>query len=94
MSADGDGGGREPDGGESEPREGRLRRAGARVAERARRVEQSPKALVAAKLLREVLPGDSEYGDPLSTAGSKRSQALGRWLLALTEQWTGLLREM
>ena len=77
-----------------EPSGGRVRRARARLADRARRLEQSPKAITAARLVRQVLPGDSEYGDPLSTAGPKRSQALARRLSAVTEERPGLVREM
>ena len=32
----------------------------------------------AAKLVREMLPGDHELGDPLSTAGDKPSHLLAR----------------
>src|SRR3954462_3207594 len=40
-----------------------------------------------------MLPGDAEFGDPLSTAGSDQPQVVGRLLSALTEQRPGLLRE-
>jgi len=49
---------------------------------------------MAAKLARELLPGDSGYGDPLSTAGSQPSQQLGRRLSTLTAQRPSLLGEI
>jgi adenylate cyclase len=64
-----------------------------KVGGRARRVEQSPALLKAARKVREMLPGDSEFGDPLSTAGSEQSQVVGRRLSELTAERPGLLRE-
>jgi adenylate cyclase len=69
--------------------DGKWRKLGARV----RELEQSPKVVKAARRLREALPGDSEFGDPLSTAGSEQPQVVGRRLSVLTEQRPGLLRE-
>jgi class 3 adenylate cyclase len=43
--------------------------------------------------MRELLPGDSQFGDPLSTGGKESSQQLGRRLAELTEQRPGLMRE-
>ena len=43
--------------------------------------------------LREVLPGDSRYGDSLSTAGRGQSQLIARRLAEATEQRPSLLRE-
>ncbi|GAC1325259.1 MAG: adenylate cyclase [Thermoleophilaceae bacterium] len=64
-----------------------------RVADGARRLERDPRLLTAAKLTRELLPGDSAFGDPLSTAGSDQPQVVGRRLSALTEKRPGVLRE-
>ena len=66
---------------------------GAKLRERANRVDESPALLTAAKLVRQVLPGDSRYGDPLSTAGSESPQVLGRRLAQLTEKRPGAMRE-
>jgi adenylate cyclase len=60
---------------------------------RARELEQSPALVKAARRLRQSLPGDAEFGDPLSTAGKEQPQVVGRRLSALTEQRPGLLRE-
>lgn len=59
-----------------------------------KRTDEKPRLLMAAKLARELLPGDSGYGDPLSTAGSQPSQQLGRRLSTLTAQRPSLLGEI
>src|SRR5690242_8256640 len=66
----------------------------ARLAEALRRLDERPKLVVAAKLARELLPGDSEFGDPLSTAGSQPTQQLGRRMSALTAERPSLLGEV
>jgi adenylate cyclase len=66
----------------------------AKLASALRRTDEQPKLLIAAKLARELLPGDSGYGDPLSTGGSKPSQQLGRRLSALTAERPSLLGEI
>jgi adenylate cyclase len=60
---------------------------------RAQQIEQSESLVKAARRLREKLPGDAEFGDPLSTAGSEQPQAIGRRLSAITAERPGLLRE-
>ena len=72
---------------------GRVRRTASRVAASARNLERSPKVLTAAKLARELLPGDSRFGDPLSTAGREQPHIVGRRLAELTASRPGLLRE-
>src|SRR5829696_4836976 len=47
----------------------------------------------AAKLMRELLPGDHELGDPLSTAGGKPSHLLAR-RVAETAPQRPLVREL
>ncbi len=71
----------------------RLRQAGATVAVAARRLDRQPGLVSAAKLLRELLPGDSRFGDPLSTAGSEQAQRAGRHLSELTAARPGVMRE-
>jgi adenylate cyclase len=78
---------------DSPPERGRMREAAARAAEAARRAEQSAGAVTAARFLRELLPGDSQFGDPLSTAGDRQTELAGRRLSALTAQRPGLMRE-
>ncbi len=50
--------------------------------------------LAALKGLREVLPGDSRFGDPLSTSGDEQSHLIARQLAEASEQRPGLLREV
>lgn len=53
-----------------------------------------PRLIAAAKALRRALPGDSNFGDdPLSTAGDKGSQQLGRRLADATAERPSVLRE-
>src|SRR3954470_24181690 len=60
---------------------------------RAQQIDQSPSLVKAAQRVRKMLPGDAEFGDPLSTAGSEQPQAIGRRLSALTAERPGLMRE-
>jgi adenylate cyclase len=64
-----------------------------KVGARAQKIEQSESLVKAARKLREKLPGDAAFGDPLSTAGSEQPQVVGRRLSALTAERPGLLRE-
>ena len=72
---------------------GRARRAGTRAAAAAGRLDRHPKLLTAARRARELLPGDSGYGDPLSTAGGGQAETVGRRVSGLGAQRPGLLRE-
>jgi adenylate cyclase len=58
-----------------------------------RRLDQDPRLLAAIRRLRDLLPGDSRFGDPLSVAGGRQSQLVGRRLSELTAQRPGVLRE-
>jgi adenylate cyclase len=72
---------------------GRWKAAGKKVRAGAAKVDSSPALMTATKLVRQMLPGDSRYGDPLSTAGSESPQLLGRRLAQLTEKRPGAMRE-
>src|SRR4051794_29587742 len=72
---------------------GRRRRAGKAMAAAARRVDQDARLVTAVKFLREFLPGDSEFGDALSTGGKNQAQIAGRRLSAATATRPGVLRE-
>jgi adenylate cyclase len=50
----------------------------ARFGQTAKRTDGSPRLLRAIRLARELLPGDSELGDPLSTAGNETPHLLAR----------------
>jgi adenylate cyclase len=49
--------------------------------------------MTALKLARELLPGDSRYGEPLSTAGNDPSQQAGRRLGELASERPSVLKE-
>jgi adenylate cyclase len=59
-----------------------------------RRFDAEPGVVNSARTLRRLLPGDSDFGDPLSVAGREAPQQLGQRLSALTERRPGLLREV
>jgi adenylate cyclase len=63
------------------------------IADRARKLNRDPILLGAVRGLRRVLPGDSRYGDPLSTAGSQQSQVLARRVAELDDESLGVVRE-
>ncbi len=61
---------------------------------KAAKIATDPRLISAAKALRKALPGDSSFGDdPLSTAGEKQSQQLGRRLAEATAAKPSVLRE-
>jgi adenylate cyclase len=72
---------------------GRVKRARRAMAGVAGRLESNAQLVTLAKFLREFLPGDSEFGDPLSTGGREQAQIAGRRLSAMTAQRPGVLRE-
>lgn len=53
----------------------------------------TPRLLHAMKIARELLPGDSQYGDPLSTVGSEPRQLMARRLGDLAADRPGILKE-
>jgi adenylate cyclase len=81
-------------GGELAPAGGDRATTIAKLSAVLRRADQQPRLLLAAKLVRELLPGDSGYGDSLSTAGGQPSQQVGRRLSALTAERPSLLGEI
>ena len=59
-----------------------------------RRVDRHPLVLRGTAALRARLPGDREYGDPLSVTGDEAPQLLGRRLAQLTAERPGAMREI
>jgi adenylate cyclase len=53
----------------------------------------NPRLMTALKLARELLPGDSRYGDPLSTTGPEARQQAGRRLGKLASERPSVLKE-
>jgi adenylate cyclase len=68
-------------------------RTGGRIARAAKKVDGSARMVTLVKFLRELLPGDSEFGDSLSTGGKEQAQVVGRRLAALTAERPGVMRE-
>jgi class 3 adenylate cyclase len=58
----------------------------AKVRRNARRIDESPILVKAARRAREMLPGDREVGDPLSTAAGRAPDLLARYLAEVTER--------
>src|SRR4051812_18468541 len=65
-----------------------------RVAALLRRIDADPRAGRIARFVRDRLPGDAAYGDPLSVAGDDPAGVLGRRLAAVSAQRPSALREV
>jgi adenylate cyclase len=86
-----------------EPREEDLEQGGERAEpdakalralDRLRGADESPRALRAARAVRRLLPGDSELGDPLSTAGDDPSLVLARRVAEVGQERPSAVREL
>jgi len=66
----------------------------ARTAARLRRLDSGERLVALARAGRRRLPGDHEYGDPLSLTGDGAPQVVGRGLSALAEERPSALREL
>jgi adenylate cyclase len=77
-----------------DPADGRpvARLAGLRAA--VVRLDTEPTLLSAARWMRERLPGDARFGDPLSTAGQKPVEVIARGVTALQPRRESLAREI
>ncbi len=64
-----------------------------RIAGTGRRLNEDERLLGIVRRLRNVLPGDSRFGDPLSVAGEKQSALVGRRISELSAERPGVLRE-
>jgi adenylate cyclase len=69
------------------PSRGKLR-------ERARRTDAKPQLVEAAKFIRQLLPGDDQYGDPLSTTGTKVPERIGRAVSEVHPERPSAVREL
>jgi adenylate cyclase len=59
-----------------------------------RTADESPRMLKAARAVRKLLPGDSELGDPLSTAGDDPTLVLARRVAEVGQQRPSAMREL
>jgi adenylate cyclase len=62
--------------------------------ERLREADSSSRILKAARRMRELLPGDSQLGDPLSTAGDEPSQLIARRVAEAASERPSVAREL
>lgn len=77
------------------PDEGEYLPPGVRkIQSAARRTDRSERLLSAMRFMRQVLPGDSDLGDPLSTAGSDPSHLLARRVSEAAERHPSAAREL
>ena len=83
----------EPAGPEEEERDEKVSRALAALA-RLRSTDESSRMLRAAQFVRDVLPGDRELGDPLSTAGDEPPQLLARRFAEVGGERPSVTREL
>lgn len=65
-----------------------------RMAASAKRADRAPALLRAVRVMRELLPGDSKLGDPLSTAGDQPSQLLTRRVAEAAAERPSVSREL
>jgi adenylate cyclase len=65
-----------------------------RVRETAERLDQNPKLLAYARRMRERLPGDERFGDPLSTAGQAPVEVVGRGISSLSPERESVVQEL
>lgn len=91
MSAD-DGREVETEGVEKAARNGAERLS--RLRNAAERFDTSPALLAAARRIRQSLPGDERFGDPLSTAGRTPVQLAGRGVSALSPERDSVAQEI
>lgn len=64
-----------------------------KLAERGRRINRDPTLIGVLKRFREMLPGDSRFGDPMSVSGPDQSSMVGRRIAELAEERPGVLGE-
>ena len=72
----------------------RLRAAAVRFREAAQRTDRSPGLRNAVKRVRNLLPGDAHFGDPLSLGGARHTEFAGRAVVELTGNRPGVTREI
>ena len=66
----------------------------ARTAAALQKMDSSDRAIASAKAIRNLLPGDKDYGDPLSVAGDEAPHVLGKRLSTMTAKRPSAMREV
>jgi adenylate cyclase len=72
---------------------GREARQRGRVSQSAKRIDENPALVRMGRWLRERLPGDSGFGDPLSTSGDEPVNVVGRRVVELSGERPSALRD-
>src|SRR5690242_9315567 len=65
-----------------------------RVRRAAVKIDSQPSLLAAARRLRQTLPGDERFGDPLSTAGASPVELVARGVSALQPERESVVQEL
>lgn len=65
-----------------------------RLRETARRVDSRPQFVTTAKFIRRLLPGDTRYGDALSTSGQRMPERIGRLVSEAEAERPSAAREL
>ena len=65
-----------------------------KLTQRARRADSRPQLVATAKFLRRLLPGDDQYGDALSTTGTRVPQRIGRLVSEVEPERPSAVREL
>jgi len=65
-----------------------------RIAAALRRLDSGERVVGLARAARRRLPGDRDYGDPLSVSGDEAPQLIGRGLAAIADERPSALREV
>lgn len=76
------------------PATAEAQRRAERLRQRAAELDSQPRLLSLAKRLRQRLPGDERFGDPLSTAGGKPIEVLARGVSALQPERDSVAKEL
>jgi adenylate cyclase len=71
----------------AKPQKGKLR-------QRVRRADSTPRLVATARLIRQLLPGDEEYGDALSTTGGTAQDRIGRLVSEAQPDRPSAMREL
>jgi adenylate cyclase len=80
--------------GRSRERRSAERREAGRLSELLRRADSRPRLVATARFLRDLLPGDDQYGDALSTSGDELPQHLGRLVAEVRSERPSAVREI
>jgi adenylate cyclase len=76
------------------PSDASLPEGSGRFRERVRSADAKPQLVATARFIRQLLPGDERYGDPLSTAGAGAQERIGRLVREAGADRPSAMREL